>query len=575
MRRARTLGWLLALTLTGCSGQIGEAGGAAAAAADRAADERSNDPDGVGPGEDGTDPDGVAPGEMPECTGDSRLLRPQVRRLTPLQHRNTLESAFGMTFADDALPNFEDANPTIGLANDPRKMGVTTVTIDSVYSSVRSVASTVTAQYPPVVDCLAAAGTQCFADVIDSVGLALWRRPVLDSERDELLAGVDAVALETGTRTEQMQFVLQALLMSPNMLYRTEIGDGPGELTQLSSYELASLLSYTLGERPPDAELIALADSDALRDPDTLQAQTERLMDDPRFADSLAAFLWDYLKLENIDDVPKADRYGLTFAARVALGESARATLMAKLRAPDADLMDVFRGQDFQMNAEAAAFFGSSDPALTGEHTAVTADDAQREGILSHPAFLAVHAGEGSTGIVKRGVFTLEQLLGFDLPDPPDNVSGVELADLPEFDPETTSSRELHEITHSRQARCASCHVAIDPAGFGYENWDPVGRFQLTEKQDVTIDASGEYTVGEETFAFLDSVDYVRVLADSPSMRSTVLLNYFTYAMGQSGDGCEVLEFDEAVSSEGDGLRALAGNIVQTASFGEREAELE
>lgn len=523
---------------------------------------------------DGDDPRaaGLASGEVPACAEMGALLPPQLRRLTPLQYRNTLEATFGPVFGERDFPDFQDDYPTVGLANDPARLRVTTVSIDSIYTAARAAAVTIAAEHAPVSDCIAATGDACFETLADELGASLWRRPITDDERADLVAGVQAVAATTGTRTQQMDLLLQALLMSPNMLYRTEVGDGGGELLQLSGYEVASLLSYTLTDAPPDAELRGLAQGDALYDPDTLVAQAQRLIGGGAFAASMQAFLWDYLKLDNIHTVGKEASLGLTPAARQALADSAAATLTARLSAPDAALMDVFRGQDFAMNAEAAVFFGVDD-ALADGMTEVQTSVDEREGILTHPAFLAVHAGTGNTGIVKRGVFTLKQLLGYDLPDPPDNVMGVDPGELPDFDPDATSSRELLELTHSRQERCRACHVVIDPAGFGFENFGPVGRFRLTEKQDVTIDASGEIDLGDETLSFDDSVGYMRALAESSAMRRAVLGNYFAYVLGRQASDCEMRRLDEQVTMAGDRLQALAENIILTDSFAVRQQE--
>ena len=507
---------------------------------------------------------------MGACAAQGALLPPQLRRLTAVQYRNTLEAAFGTIFGVDDLPDFQDDYPTVGLANDPARLHVTTVSVDSIYAAARSASTTISTQDARVVDCLEQADQVCFGAMVDDLGQALWRRPVSAQERADLLDAIASVASETGTRAQQMELLLQALLMSPNTLYRTEVGDGPGELTQLTDYELASLLSYTLTDAPPDAELLDLAARGSLNDPDVMAEQTERLMGSQAFTDSLVAFFSDYLKLDNIHGVGKADQFGLTAEARSALSDSARATLRSRLSGSDASFMDVFHGQDFEMNAAAAPFFGVED-ALGEELQTVQTPATEREGILTHPAFLSVHAGNGNTGIVKRGVFALKQLLGYDLPDPPDNIQGVAEDELPEFDPDQTSSRELLQLTHSRQDRCNACHRVIDPAGFGFENWDPVGRFRLTEKQDVPIDASGEIVLGQETLTFEDGVDYLRPLAQSSAMRQSVLQAYFAYAMGRSASDCELQRFDQAVGSASDRLAALAQNLVQTDSFAVRE----
>ncbi len=498
------------------------------------------------------------------CAGvEQEKIAQQLRRLTQVQYKNTIEAAFGAVPEGD-LPNFSDDNPTIGLANDPSKLRITAVSIDSVYASAQAIANHATTRSAPVADCVAASGNGCFEGVIDEMARALWRRPVAAEEKQDLMDGLRAVIESGGTRLQQMEFLLQAMLMSPNTLYRTELGSGGDALLP---YEIASLLSYAFWDSPPDAALMAKADTGEIMDPGVRLAEVRRMIQDPRFADTLASFFWDYLKLEDIYSVPKDTRFGLDAAAREALATSARATLVSKFRSVDSGFMDVFRGQDFQVNAGSAPFFGISEEGLSGESVAMTMGDGEREGLLSHPAFLAVHAGQASTSIVKRGVFALEQLLGFQLPEPPEDIMGVDPDDLPEFDPETTSSRELLQLTHSGQPRCAGCHQFIDPAGFGFENFDAVGRFRTTEKENVSIDASGEVTIAEESIRFQDGPDYFKALADSATMRKTVLKNYYAYVLGQVGNGCEVERLSERVEALNDTAGGLAESIAELEGF--------
>ena len=66
------------------------------------------------------------------------------------------------------------------------------------------------------------------------------------------------------TLAEALGYGVYGILSSPSFLYRTELGadvaaDGP-----LTPYELATAISLFLTDRPPDAELLAAAASNAL-----------------------------------------------------------------------------------------------------------------------------------------------------------------------------------------------------------------------------------------------------------------------------------------------------------------------
>src|SRR5690606_184884 len=104
-----------------------------------------------------------------------------------------------------------------------------------------------------------------------------YRRP---AEFSELQRYVDIVNKRLSSRQASFEDVMiagyTAALCSPGFLYLEE---APVPLT---SFALASRLSYFLWNAPPDPELRKLAAADALRNPAVLRAQTNRLLDDSR-----------------------------------------------------------------------------------------------------------------------------------------------------------------------------------------------------------------------------------------------------------------------------------------------------
>ena len=117
--------------------------------------------------------------------------------------------------------------------------------IDSIYARTEGMVNTAINQHADIAACLADTTNGCFNQIIDQFGQPLWRRPVSTEEHNELEAGRVDVEANTGTRRHQLQFILQALLLSPNMLYRVEFGQATNGITDLTSYELASVLSYS------------------------------------------------------------------------------------------------------------------------------------------------------------------------------------------------------------------------------------------------------------------------------------------------------------------------------------------
>ena len=502
--------------------------------------------------------------------GTEALAAPHVRRLTAVQYGNTVRYALGDIFTEEQLPKFEDDVSTIGFSNNPYALRVSTINIDSIYASTGTLAGLAATETPAVAQCVAATGEACFDALVEELGLKLWRRPLTAEEKADLHAMRAAVAAAPGTRAEQAEFLVQALLASPHMLYRAELGTLARNRAELTDYELASALSYSLWNFPPDDELLRVAAAGTLREPDTFAAQSRRMAQDPRWAGSLREFFVDYLKFGLLKDKTKSPTLGLTTEVREALVAGASADLEEVFLQPGATLLAPFSLNRFRANASSAPFLGLSAEGANFSPVPVAA--AERHGILSHPAFLSVHSGEGESGIIKRGVYTLEQLLCVHLGNPPDNISPRE--DLPaDFDPEKLTSREVLSIRHSSQSTCKGCHQMIDPAGFGYENYDAAGRFRLQEKGTIRIDASGTLAAGAEQLSFQDSVSFVRTLGNSRRLRECLAEKFLTYMLGEPPSEDERTAFVERFDGSAGAVSQLAGILVNTPSFKTRQPE--
>ncbi|MBA2661367.1 MAG: DUF1588 domain-containing protein [Bradymonadaceae bacterium] len=494
-----------------------------------------------------------------------------LRRLTSKQYENTLRQALGDVFERGDLPRFGDDSPTIGMNNSPSNLRVNDINVESIYASTQGIARAAVINMPSVRDCVAASTDTCFGQFVDEIGHQLWRRPVATEERNDLLNTRAQIAQAPATRAEQAEFLVQALLVSPHTMYRTELGQGEGKVVALTDYELASALAYTLWNAPPDDELYALAAQGALSDRETLIAQANRMAADQRVAEALAAFFIDYLKLEAVFAQTKAAAYGLTEETRASLFEGVRSDLVQIFSMPGASLLDPFKATNFHVDSQSASFFGVPVVA-SGSFEVIAMDPAQRLGVLSHPAFLSVHAGAFDSGIVKRGVFTLEQLLCVPLGAPPPDISARN--DVPaEFNDAQETSREVLSVRHSSQATCIACHRMIDPAGFGYENYDAVGRYRLVEKENVQIDASGELVLGQELLAFNNSVEYIAALANSEALRSCLSDQFFTYVLGDAPRREEREAIYTKFNKSNGAIDELVEAIVTTPSFTARQVK--
>ena len=138
--------------------------------------------------------------------------------------------------------------------------------------------------------------------------LRAFRRPATESEITKLLGIIDYVLEEDGSFEESVQVAIQAILVSPSFLYRTELDSRPTQEASdsersLGPFEFASRLSYFLWSSMPDQELFDLAASGNLLKPETIHAQVKRMLTNPKADALVTSFAGQWLQFRNLDTV--------------------------------------------------------------------------------------------------------------------------------------------------------------------------------------------------------------------------------------------------------------------------------
>ena len=445
-----------------------------------------------------------------------------------------------------------DDYPTIGLSNTATTLGLDLIVMEDILTSNTEIARHAVAQQSDWTNCMAAGENGCFYNLGLSYGTRLWRRPLLPEESQTLNGFIDDLANQGQDRESIGIAIMEYLLSSPNFWYRFELGIAADGVRELGPYEVASLLSYTFWNEPPDSTLIDLAAQ-------ILSQQLQRLLADPKAEVSFSHFIRDWLKLDGIITVEKSGSYGqtLTESARQDLLASVDRYIQVKVFEEGADFSNFMSDQHAFINSNTAPLFGLSSVGMT--QSMVRHPVEHRRGLLTHPAFLSTISNPGSTNIVRRGVFLLEQVLGVELPAPPP--SAQESITLPDgFDADTLTSRQLLEVYHSHRSECSGCHNMIDPVGSAFENYDPTGLFRTTEKQGLAIDAAGRFDAGNESFAFDNATELIGQLAESERVRDHFLGLSFAYFFGLSSSEhyqCETDRLEQEFALAGYGVRSL------------------
>lgn len=316
-----------------------------------------------------------------------------------------------------------------------------------------------------------------------------YRRPLAPSEEVRFLPVIQN-ALKTGSSfAEAMVAGYTAVLSSPGFLY---LQDKPGRLEDAA---LAERLSFFLWNSAPDAELRRLAAEGKLHQPVVLQAQVDRLLDDPRSRRFVDAFLDYWLDLRkagvtNPDENLYPDYYLDDHLAESCVDESR--AFFAELLRGDLPARQTIASDFVFVNERLAALYGLTG--VTGAQLRKVAlpKDSVRGGFLTQASVLKVTANGTTTSPVVRGAWIMERLLGRKPPAPPPSVPAVE----PDIRGATTIRQQLDR--HRTQESCAACHLKIDPPGFALENFDIFGGYRTNYRaidgktKDVGIGKNGQ-----------------------------------------------------------------------------------
>ena len=266
--------------------------------------------------------------------------------------------------------------------------------------------------------------TRCARQILEPLARSAYRRPVNDADMRPLL---DFFAKGRAKRDFEsgIQFALRRMLASPDFVFRAETSPDnvkPGTLHPIEPIELASRLSFFLWSSIPDEELLSLAASGRLAQPDVQQAQVRRMLADPRAERFVSNFAGQWLQLRNLRNARPNSAEFPDFDDNLRQGFRRETELLfASILHEDRSVLDLLRADYTFLNERLARHYGV--PGVYGSNfrrVAVT-DDARR-GILGQGSILTVTSHADRTSPVVRGKWVLENLLGAPPPPPPPEV---------------------------------------------------------------------------------------------------------------------------------------------------------
>ncbi|HWA73238.1 MAG TPA: DUF1588 domain-containing protein [Polyangiaceae bacterium] len=497
----------------------GALGGSGPASTGSTSNATGGSPTAPGTGGGSAQPQPDAQGNLPFTppTALAPALPARVWRLSHTEYQRSVKALVGVAPDISELPSDIDS----GVYSNMSGTNFVRLDVASVYHELATTLTDAltTAQLTALIPCGSTNAT-CKNDFIQAAVTKAFRRPALAEDTTRYAAVFDA-AVPSGDAALPFRSVLRALLTSPYFLYRTEIGEPAQQANpafQLSNYEVASFLSYSLLGTPPSAELLASAQRGELTQPATLAPTLTAMLEQPAAAAQLATFLFQWIKLQNFADVTKFDAAFPGFeGVRAAMLDEARAFLAQT--GMNTTLPGLLTG-----NVPAT---GALDQFYRSAPSAPAA--AIHTGILELGATLALYGKAERSSPTLRGLFVRERLLCQHISLPPIQVPDI--SDTVERANPTTT-RELYEM-HASDPTCRSCHQLLDPVGFTLENLDGAGRFR-TQENGVAINSSGVLLQTDVNGTYTSGAQLSEALSRSDWVRECVATQAFRFFFGQA-----------------------------------------
>ena len=480
--------------------------------------------------------------------------------------RHKIQLSFVNDFYDPKNPDPKQRDRNIYFSNGSL-VGPTSLSVDNLSAFNKLIHDNIPKDFSNV--------TEKATIVLNMIIHRVFRRELSPKEIEPYSNLVQLVVNQEESFQRGIQVAVNAILVSPRFLFRLEGSDGASsvrDIRNLDDYELASRLSYFIWCSTPDDELLNLAKEGKLSNEKVMVAQLSRMLLDPRVNGLTAGFATQWLNLRNLSEVvPDPSVYEFTNDLRDSMQRETELFFEHVLQ-ENRSVFDFLNGKYTFVNQTLAAHYELQpvEPSSDGEQfVRVSLEGIPRSGILTHASILTLTSNPNRTAPVKRGKWIMENILGVRPPDPPADVPVISVAkeSLP-----NASFREQLNL-HRENAVCASCHDKMDPLGFGFENFDGVGKYRTIDGQ-FPIDSSGTLPSGEKFDGPMELVDILTIRGEAFARTLTERMLVFALGRGLDYyDECAVDKIMKQLKKDNYRFQTMMQSIVLSDPFIKRRGE--
>jgi len=438
-------------------------------------------------------------------------------RLSGVQYNNTLASSItaDISIADDKLP-FVRTGSLSRFSTDAKLFSVTDQDFELSWNMAETFAERIAKEVLADRSSCIAQGENndtCLSSIVKLYGEKIFRRPLSNEEVDDYVALAKEDDMHESDINESILTTTLAMMVSPNAMFRTELGDENAPITsnggvELSPYEMASLLSYALIDSPPDNSLLQSAKDGSLLDEDVIQSHVRRLLAAPATSTTVQNFLkeyFDYSVLEAQKDT--TEKPGFDFNKMVA----------------DTDYLIQ---ETLETHAENNLFrqLMLTTSLYDSDTGSLVENNDRRVGILSQPSWLVRNSRDDENYVIGRGLFVRESLMCGKVPE-----QDIQAVPALPIDPHSTL-RERMEITSADA--CWQCHSYMNPLGFPFEQYDHWGDFRLTELGEPVVTTGFVGGTSDQDGASKDHVALINQLGSSETTNACFVSHSYQYWLG-------------------------------------------
>lgn len=427
----------------------------------------------------------------------------------------------------------------------------------------------------------------CIKTFISQFGLKTYRRPLQQSEID------DMYSFYVTRGTTGLADLVARFLVHPRFLYHVET-DGvefsPLEL-KLTSYEVASRLSYLYLQSMPNAMLFSAAASGQLSTVSGVQAVIDQLFaaDEDRVRKTIESYTAEWLEFKfkpgfanNAKTQSLANVVGLSGLP----DNNLRSSMLKELQdivsyytwdEPDGNFSDLMNGDvSLVQDARLAGLYGV--PTWTPGQPPNRLPSSERSGLFTRAG--SIYSGTEKTSPIHYGVNIIRKVLCEDIPNPSQAIIDDAVRD-PTIDFINKTQREIvHEMTAS--SKCMSCHKVINPYGFAAESYDSLGGFRKNFKEykfdtggnvinTLTTNSTTDVSINNKVITVNNAVQMNAEISNSGKAHACFVRNFYRFAQRRleddSSDSCGMQRIYTDLTRPGGSLKSMFKAMGSDMSF--------